>query len=269
MFHETHQTFKSPPRSPNLTNEFELKERLIVDTEVAQFLKEIMVTPELPEQFEFEFDHEPLNSHTRPKQGDLKEELPLLRSDPELDMLHCGSSPPLDSTKPLTTIPFIPERDEDNENLEYEVKLLDQIRRKGKAVEAEKLEISGEACCFLQTVLRETYGSADEEEFVASEIHPLRSERFGEAAYLLRPGILSPIPFESPPACHVDLASDGSYQQDLRVTDAQLAKHDGLRSLSKRTSDIMPPINTKELRLAEDDGQESEWSHAVRCSTLV
>lgn len=268
-FLETHQTFKNLPRSPSPPKEFELKERLVIDTEVAQFLREIMVTPELPEQFEFEFDQKLSNSRTRRKQGDLKLELPLLRSDLELDMLHCGRPPSPDLKKLSTMIPFIPERDENKENLEYEAELLDQIRRRGKAVEAEKLEIPGEACCFLQTVLRENYGSADEEEFVASEIHRPRSERFEEAAYLPRPGILSTIPFEPPLAGHVDLVSNGSCQQDLRVTDAQLAKLDSSRFLNKRTSDIMPPVNTKELRLAEDDEQESEWSHEVRCSKLV
>jgi hypothetical protein len=265
-FHEIHRTLKTPPGSPNPPKEFELKERLVIDMEVAEFLREIMVTPELPEQFEF--DQESSNPRTRPKQDDVKVALPLFHSDPEHDTLHDERLPPPDLKKLATTIPFIPEKDEDDENLEYEANLLDQIRCRVKTLEAEKLEIPAETLRFLQTVLRENYDSADEEELVASEIHRPRSVRFEEAAYLPRPRILSPIPFESPSASHVDLVSNGSCQQDLRVTDIQLEKHDSLRSLNKRTVDVMPLVNTKELGLAEDE-QESEWIHPVGCSKLV
>lgn len=255
-FCETHRAFKHPSRTPSPHKEFELKERLVVNTEVAQFLREIMVTPELPEQF----DQEPSDSRPKPKRDDLKTEPPLLRSDSELDTPHRGRPPGPDLKKLSTTIPLIPEREEDDENLEYEAGVLDKIRRRGKAVETEKLEVPGEACRFLRTVLREHCDSADEEEFVASEIH---RPRFEEVAHPLRPGVLSPIPFEPPPAGHVGLVSTESCPQDLRLSNAQLAKHD---TLNKSLSDVVPPVNT-ELGLAHDDGHESEtaeWSHAVR-----
>ncbi len=240
-FCETHRAFKHPSRTPSPHKEFELKERLVIDTEVAQFLREIMVTPEHPEQFEFEFDQEPSNSRTRPKRNDLKTEPPLLRRDSELDTPRRGRPPVPDLKNLRTTIPLIPEREEEDENLEYDARVLDEIRRRGKAVETEKLEIPGEACRFLQTVLREYCDSADEEEFVASEIHRPRSDSFEEVAHPLRPGILSPRPFEPPPAGHVDLVPTASCPQDLRLSDAPLAKHD---TLNKSLSDVMPPVNT-------------------------
>ena len=231
-----------------------------------------MVTPELPEQFEFEFDQEPPNPHSKSTRDDLKVEPPLLCSNLKLDMFHCERPPPPDLKKLSTMIRLSPQREEDDRGFECEAKVLDKVEHRKKAIETEKLEIMEEACCFLQTVLREHCDSADEEEFAASDLHSPRSKRFREAPYLLRPDTLSPIPFEPPPTVHMNLISEGPHLQDLRVSNVQLAKHDSIHSLDRTTGDMMPTINTEELGLAEDDGQDSEmaeWNHKVGCSRFV
>jgi len=174
-FHETHRDFEDPPGSFSPPKEFELKERLTIDMEAAQLLQEVLITPDLPKEFGCEFEEEPPNSRTRPKLEDLKVEIPLLRTDNELDMLRFGRLPKPDFGQ-LSKFPLIPENDED-EWLEYESKLLDAFERIRKALEAEKLEIPKEALDFLQSVIQEDYDSTDEES-LASEVHWSMSKRF-------------------------------------------------------------------------------------------
>lgn len=98
----------------------------------------------------------------------LKQELPILRTDHELDLLGFGSVA-LPHFRDLK-IPSEVTQKEDDEGLEWPPKYLTYPLQCDKRVNSEKLAVSKEALLYLQDAIRDTYTAEDFDNIMAESL---------------------------------------------------------------------------------------------------
>lgn len=152
-----HMGFQDPQGAPLITNPAEelTKERLAVTKEAAMLLlKSTQSLAAAPH------DLLPITSG-RKRIIDLKQEVPILRSDNELDLLEFGSvvEPNFTDLK----IPLEPIDDENDEGLEWPSKCLELPARCIQRAKGEKLEVSRDTLVYLQDALRDGHSPEDVE----------------------------------------------------------------------------------------------------------
>ncbi|KAF2020036.1 hypothetical protein BU24DRAFT_387248 [Aaosphaeria arxii CBS 175.79] len=142
-----------------------LKERLHLTKEAALLLRsfhDIQTNPNSPIHLTDS------KSNTRKRARALKQELPLLRSDNELDLLHFGSV-----ALPLLTnlnIPLEPVDVECDEGLEWPSWYEKYVHAARRRVGGEKLSVTREDLMFLQEAVRDGVTDGDRERVIAREI---------------------------------------------------------------------------------------------------
>ncbi|OCK81517.1 hypothetical protein K432DRAFT_295295 [Lepidopterella palustris CBS 459.81] len=135
-------------------SDFIIKEPLTVSKDSAIYLRSIVITPEMSSGDE-------LDSGNERNRAYLKQELPILRSDNELDLQNFGSTalPDFHTLKlPLETV-----NEAKGEGLEWPTKFRTLPCEKHQEAETEKLEISRNILLFLQTALKDTLTVEDYE----------------------------------------------------------------------------------------------------------
>jgi hypothetical protein len=158
-------TFYQDPWDPShasITNELDrlTKERLAVTKDTALLLKAVHELREAPS------DPVPLNGRRRIL--GLKQELPVLRTDHELDMLTFGSA----TIPDIRNLEFPSEvvDDEKDEGLEWPAKYFTYPGRCSDQIKAEKLAVSRDVLLHLQDTIRDAYTTEDSEKIIAENL---------------------------------------------------------------------------------------------------
>jgi hypothetical protein len=131
-----------------------LKERLAVSREAALLLKTVHTLQEAPV-----IDH--LQTGRRKWLLDLKQELPVLQSDHDVDLLSFGSVAPPDFKN--TKIPSELVIEQNDEGFEWPTTYLAYPARCNAHVKAEKLAVSRNVLLYLQETIRYEYMPEDDE----------------------------------------------------------------------------------------------------------
>ncbi|ORX95794.1 hypothetical protein BCR34DRAFT_470026, partial [Clohesyomyces aquaticus] len=152
------------------------KERLNVSREAALLLKAVHYMQE-PLQDEEVFP-DPRRHLSR-----LKQEVPLLKSDPHIDLENFGSTdlPDLNSVR----IPLEHFHTEDDEGPDWPTKYLAYPTEYFEAVKNEKLAVSRDHFIFLQHSIRDTYTDQDAERIKAEDVRYKRVKSDGSDQMLL------------------------------------------------------------------------------------
>ena len=153
------QDFNDPPDAPPVTNPANelTKERLVVNKETALLLRSVYLLSEPLDELQLISDgmRHIVNS---------KQEVALLRSDNELDMLHFGNTetPRLDDLR----IPLESVDNENDEGLEWPSRYAAYPTRCYEQVKVEKLEVPKETLFYLQRNIRDHFEPSDVEKIV-------------------------------------------------------------------------------------------------------
>jgi hypothetical protein len=129
-----------------------VKERLTVNKDTALLLKAVHPLHDVPAT-------DPSVTSRPRRRHDLKQELPVLRSDHELDLLNFGNTAVPNLLK--LQIPFEITIQENDEGFEWPTKYLDYPARCDARVRTEKLTISRDVLVYLQDTMRDTYSPED------------------------------------------------------------------------------------------------------------
>jgi hypothetical protein len=154
------QDLRDPLDAPTLTNRaYELtKERLTINKESAFLLKSVFSFSEPLNDDAFELDEMRIR--------ELKQEVPLLRSDNELDLLNFGSTttPSFNDTK----IPLEPLNEENEESLEWPEKYyaFPALKNQWAITECSRLAMKRDDLCYLQDAIKDTYRPEYGEEII-------------------------------------------------------------------------------------------------------
>ncbi|KAF1839428.1 hypothetical protein BDW02DRAFT_539597 [Decorospora gaudefroyi] len=201
----------------NATSEL-TKERLAVNRDTALFLKAVHSLQEVPEA-------DKTTKNRREWMLSLKQELPLLKTDHELDLLNFGN-PAMSDLKNLH-IPSETVVEENDEGLEWPAKYLAYPAQLDAQIKAEKLAVSREVLVQLQNAIRDAYTPQDSEIIKAETLRPITPP--------LLPLSPPPTPYiPSSPANHLPLASSSSnsvaaeaqaLQDEIMAADSLVRKH--------------------------------------------
>jgi hypothetical protein len=150
------------PSHASITNDLNglTKERLAVTKDAALLLKAIHDLREAP--------GDPVTVDGRRRILGLKQELPVLRTDHELDMLTFGSTAIPDIRH--LVIPSEVVNDEKDEGLEWPAKYLNYPAQCDERTKAEKLAVSREVLVHLQESIRDAYTTEDSEKVVVENL---------------------------------------------------------------------------------------------------
>lgn len=138
------------------------KERLALTKEAAFLLKTVLTLRELPRDYTLTADAR----QTR----DLKQELPILQTDAELDLLHFGTRVEPDFRDLRTRLPSEDLDDENDEGFGWPAKYSRYPAQCDAKLRIEKLAMSSDALAFLQNMVEDGYSIQDKEELMAEEM---------------------------------------------------------------------------------------------------
>lgn len=144
------------PSNETISNDISilLKERLTVSKDAAFLLGDVLSVPDAPI-----FD---LSTVQRPKRTtDLKQELPILHTDDEVDLLEFGSADLLD-LKDLR-IPSEVTNEDNDEGLSWPAKYFTYPTMIEKEMKSERLVVPKEALIYLQNAIRDDFTTKDAE----------------------------------------------------------------------------------------------------------
>ncbi|KAF2428286.1 hypothetical protein EJ08DRAFT_592225 [Tothia fuscella] len=202
-------------------------ERMEIDKATALFLQSALAPPDDP-FLEYAPDF-------KSRVSSLRNELPLLATDNELDVLHFGSRP----TPNYQAMHLIPEvlDTENDESLEWPRRFLDLPTKYQKEIENEKLAIGVDATDFLVAVIRPCNANSEIEALFNAQLN------YNTSLDPITPPLLpiSPrlAPFEpSMIASELPLLSD--------QTDSTLAEAQALDDLITKQDSIYPPEASSE-----------------------
>lgn len=147
---------------PCLPIELAPKERLVVDKEAASFLKAIFTLQHAEGYQE--------TTTSRHRTVDLKQELPILKTDDELDLKRFGKR----AIPDLSTIHTLSEPVDNKKGLEWSTADHDLPAQYDARADAEKLEITRDALLYLQATLKEPFTISSKEEIALAELHYVR-----------------------------------------------------------------------------------------------
>lgn len=137
-----------------------LKERLVIEKEAASFLRAI-----------FTLQHTDIEEDTtlpRRRIADLKQELPLLKTDDELDLQRFGEKAARDFRNINLPLEIV-DNDKD-EGLEWSSAHYDLPAHYYSQAHSEKLEISRDALLYLQATFKEPSNGVDMDEIALAEL---------------------------------------------------------------------------------------------------
>jgi hypothetical protein len=143
-----------PKDAPPLTNPADelTKERLAVSKDAAMLLKSVHSLAESPHGLL-------LVSNERTRMLNLKQELPILRTDNELDLLGFGSVVEIDFTD--LKIPLEPIDEDNDEGLGWPSGWTDFPKQCNERAKSEKLGVSRETLLYLQEAIRNSCSPED------------------------------------------------------------------------------------------------------------
>ncbi|KAF1993700.1 hypothetical protein P154DRAFT_449475 [Amniculicola lignicola CBS 123094] len=222
------------------------KERLAIDKEAAVLLKSVFDVSRGREKLQLD------TGDLRERMSHLRLEIPILRTDPELDDLDFGNVD-VPSFKDVR-IPSEPVDVEKDEGFEwaakyhaYPKKCLDQAR-------AEKLNVSKDDLLFLSGALRDTYTAADSDRIKAESLEFERKTTLQPLTPPLLPLTPPLTPYlPSSPGNRLELLSEDSNSTlaELRVLEEQIFKEDVLVPPSRENS------NSSDIMLLDAEGRDS------------
>lgn len=178
----------SDPSNKYIANTVDIliRERLAVSKDAALLLRAVHdLQQKAPE--------DPLTTDRYHWMSNLKQELPILRTDNELDMLHFGSTAMPDLKDANIPMEFVDQ--EKDEGLEWPVKYLTYPAQYDGRIKAEKLAISRDVLFYLRDTIADTYTVEDYEKIqeenlqyklVGEEPRPeniTNSAEYGSSAY--------------------------------------------------------------------------------------
>jgi hypothetical protein len=149
-----------------------IKERFLVSRDAALLLNSIQKLQEAPVI-------ENLTEDRHRWMLDLKQELPVLRTDAELDLLSFGDTSMPDLRQ--VNIPFVVIREGSDEGFEWPAKYLTYPAQCDAQIKAEKLVVSRDVLMHLQDAIRDSFTSQD---LVEIDNESLRRKSVGEASIL-------------------------------------------------------------------------------------
>lgn len=139
-----------------------MKERLALNKEAAFLLKSVLTLREPPPDDTLATD----GRQTR----DLKQELPVLETDAELDMLHFGTRVEPDFKDLRTRLPSEDLDEENDEGFEWPAKYCKYPAQCDAKIKNEKLAMTRDALMFLQNAVKDDFSLQDEERLMAEEL---------------------------------------------------------------------------------------------------
>jgi len=138
-----------------------LKERLVVDKNVASFLRAIFTLQRT------EIEEE--TTLPRRRTADLKQELPMLKTDDELDLQSFGAKTTPDFSN--VNLPLEVVDNEKDEGLEWSTVHYDLPAQYYSQANAERLEIPRDALLYLQEIFREPFTAMNVDDVTLAELH--------------------------------------------------------------------------------------------------
>ncbi|KAK4948195.1 hypothetical protein LTR28_007501, partial [Elasticomyces elasticus] len=207
------------------------EERLELTREEALLLKDAMVLPQLADPMERILAQ-------RQRRQEIRIELPLLRSDHDLDMIRFAKRRPIDLSN--VNFPFEHVDEEKDEGIGWPSKFLTLPAEKQLEIDTEKLEIPRESLLYLRGVTMATLGAADLEEAVKHEITykwvPTELEReMNPALNPVTPPLLPLSPPYTPympasPVAHLELTSTPTDPTiaELQAVEAHMNEQDSI-----------------------------------------
>ncbi|CAI6275757.1 unnamed protein product [Periconia digitata] len=208
------QDLRDPPQAPILTNSATelIKERLNINTEAASILRSVGSIKCLDDQ-------EKEDIYRRHRVCDLKQEVPVLKTDHELDMLRFGNTATPDLTK--LRIPLKPLDEENDKDLGWLDKYTTSPLECDQQVKAEKLTISKAHMSYLQGVIIESRRILEAES-------PVYKKPLTPPLLPVSPPMTPYVP--SSPANHLPILSDSSdsVMAEVRALEEQIMGADTL-----------------------------------------
>ncbi|KAJ4379582.1 hypothetical protein N0V86_004763 [Didymella sp. IMI 355093] len=138
------------------------KERLNLNKEAALILRTVLTLREPPVD-------DPLTADAR-QTRDLKQELPILQTDAELDMLQFGTKVEPDLRVIRTRLPSEDLDEENDEGFGWPAKYFTYPAQCDARIKSEKLGMTKDALMFLQNAVTDQFSAQDEEELMAEEL---------------------------------------------------------------------------------------------------
>lgn len=138
------------------------KERLIVNKDTALFLKAVHELQRTPLKSDLTKDDRWSMATS------LKQELPILRSDHELDLLRFGRETTIDFNN--LKMPMEINREDNDEGFQWPEKYLQYPAQCDERVKAEKLIVSRDVLLYLQDSIRDSYTLEDAEKVMVEEL---------------------------------------------------------------------------------------------------
>ncbi|KAF9694344.1 hypothetical protein EKO04_007446 [Ascochyta lentis] len=211
------------------------KQRLTVTKDVALFLKTVL-TPPKPQADDL------LAIDGRQSILDLKQELPILQTDAELDMLSFGTRVEPDFRELRKRLPSEDLNDENDEGFGWPVKYFAYPAQCDSKIKSEKLAITRDVLKFLQDAVRDDFTAEDHEKIVAEGLDTGREQKARHLTPPLLP--LSPplTPYiPSSPVNHLPLASESndSVAAEAKELEQQIMAKDSLTRPHSDSSDSM------------------------------
>lgn len=145
------QDYEHDPKFTDLAVQL-TKERLTVSKEAAMLLKSVTSLQEDPPAFYIPEGMKRIRG--------LKQELPILQTDNELDMLKFGSGVEEPSLAEMN-IPLEPLDEEDGEDMEWLVKYTPFPEQCNERLQNEKFEVSKDTLVYLQSLIKTIHLSED------------------------------------------------------------------------------------------------------------
>lgn len=139
------------------------KQKLTVTKDVVSLLKDVLALRNSP-------NDDPLATGGRQRIPDMKQELPVLQTDAELDMLNFGTRFEPDFRELRTRLPSEDVDEETDEGFGWPTKYFAYPAQCDAKIRSEKLSVTREVLTFLQNAVKDEYTAEDGEQLMAKEL---------------------------------------------------------------------------------------------------
>ncbi|KAF2083502.1 hypothetical protein K490DRAFT_19400, partial [Saccharata proteae CBS 121410] len=242
------QDFEDPPYAiaVRLPPGFSSNERLGVGAAAMGLLKVACKMPDLPPPDELVPD-------VFPSLRELKQELPLLKTDVEMDMLNWAK--PAKPDFGSVNLPFEHVDEENDEGISWPKRYYDVSGEQQVRIEAERLAVSKDILRFLQNSLKVGYGPEDEQQVIEANLTYKRRKNFEPVTPPLMPLTPPQTPFElSSGTGRLELLSEStdSVANEARLLEEQLIHKDRIASSRTSSDPMLLDDPGSPLRLTDD-----------------
>ncbi|UPX18898.1 uncharacterized protein EKO05_0009181 [Ascochyta rabiei] len=211
------------------------KQRLAVTKDVALLLKSVLSPPEPPV-------YDLLATDGRQRILDLKQELPILQTDAELDMLSFGTRVEPDFKELRTRLPSEDLDDENDEGFGWPARYFAYPAQCDAKIKSEKLAITRDVLSFLQSAVRDDFTPDDHARIMAGGLDDGKEPATRHLTPPLLPWSPPLTPYiPSSPANHLPLAfeSSDSVAAELKALEQHVMAEDSLARQHSGSSDSM------------------------------